>query len=189
MKIVPSGFPLPRQHGRTEEVILFAVAGHTFAIAASAIEEIRSTDGFSSATATATAEIALRNIPKVLHRLRRGRKWYYVVNACAHFDLPRSRPTLILVLRHSCVAVLVDQIDRMETISRLMVIPRSFSGPERVWYRGLTLINDNVVPVLNPDGFLTQNELAQLGALDERTGASSESDVWPLPGETQGALL
>lgn len=184
MKIVSSGFQPPRQHGRVEEVILFAVAAHTFAIAASAIEEIRSTDGFSSAT----SEIALRNIPKVLHRLRRGRKWYYVVNACVHFDLPVSRPTLILVLRHSCVAVLVDQIDRMETISRLRVIPRSFSGPERVWYRGLTLIDDNVVPVLNPDGFLTQNELAQLGALDDRTDASVESDVFPFSGETQEAL-
>lgn len=184
MKIVLSGFQSPRQHGRTEEVILFAVAGQTFAIAASAIEEIRSTDGFSSAA----AEIALRDIPKVLHRLRRGRKWYYVVNACVHFDLPVSRPTLILVLRHSCVAVLVDQIDRMETIARLMVIPRSFSGPERVWYRGLTLIDDNVVPVLNPNGFLTQNELAQLGALDDRTDASAENGVFPFPGETQGAL-
>lgn len=184
MKIVSSGFQSPRQHGRTEEVILFAVAGHTFAIAASAIEEIRSTDGLSSAT----SEIALRNIPKVLHRLRRGGKWYCVVNACVHFALPVSRPTLILVLRHSCVAILVDQIDRMETISRLMVIPRSFSGPERVWYRGLTLIDDNVVPVMNPDGFLTQNELAQLGALDDQTGASAEDDVLPLPGETQGAL-
>jgi chemotaxis signal transduction protein len=185
MKIVSSGFQSPRQHGRTEEVILFVVAGHTFAIAASAIEEVRSTDGFSSAP----TEIALNNIPKVLHRLRRGRKWYYVVNACAHFDLPVSHPTLILVLRHSCVAVLVDQIDRIETISRLMVIPRSFSGAERVWYRGLTLINDNVVPVLNPDGFLTQNELAQLDALDDRTGACSEKDVSLLPGGAQGALL
>lgn len=184
MKIVPSGFQAPRQHGRTEEVILFAVAGHMFAIAASAIEEIRSTDGFSSAT----AEITLKEIPKVRQRLRRGRKWYYLVDACTHFDLPVSRPTLILVLRHSCVAVLVDGIDRMETISRLMVIPRSFSGSERVWYRGLTLINDNVVPVLNPDGFLTQNEIAQLGALDDRAGASAENDVLPLPGEAQGAL-
>lgn len=185
MKIVSSGFQSPRQLGRTEEVILFAVAGHTFAIAASAIEEIRSTDGFSSAT----SEIAPRAIPKVLHRLRRGRKWYYVVNACAHFDLPVSRPTLVLVLRHSHVAVLVDQIDRIETISRLMVLPQSFSGAERVWYRGVTLIDDNVVPVLNPDGFLTQNELGQLGALDDRTGASAEKDVLPLSGETQGALL
>lgn len=184
MKIVSSGFQSPRQHGRTEEVILFAVAGHTFAIAASAIEEIRSTDGFSSAP----SELAPGNIPKALYRLRRGRKWYYVVNACVHFDLPVSRPTLILVLRHSRVAVLVDQIDRIETISRLMVLPRSFSGSERVWYRGLTLINDTVVPVLNPDGFLTQNELAQLGGLDDRTGASSENDVLPLPSEAQGAL-
>jgi chemotaxis signal transduction protein len=185
MKIVPSGFRSPRQLGRTEEVILFAVAGHTFAIAASAIDEIRSTDSFSSAT----SEIALKAIPKVLHRLRRGRKWYYVVNACAHFDLPVSRPTLVLVLRHSHVAVLVDQIDRIETISRLMVIPQSFSGAERAWYRGLTLIDDDVVPVLNPDGFLTRDELAQLDALDDRAGASSGNNVLPLPDETQGALL
>jgi len=185
MKIVPSGFQSPRQHGRTEEVILFAVSGHTFAIAASAIGEIRSTDSFSSAT----SEIALRDIPKVLHRLRRGRKWHYVVNACTHFDLPVSRPTLVLFLRHSCVAVLVDQIDRIETISRLMVIPPSFSGQERVWYRGLTLIDDNVVPVLNPDGFLTHNELAQLAALDDRTGAFSENEAAPRRDETQGVLL
>ena len=128
MKIVPSGVQSPRQHGRTEEVILFAVSGHAFAIAASAIDEIRSTDSFSSAT----SEIALKGIPKVLHRVWRGRKWYYVVNACTHFDLPTSRPTLVLFLRHSCVAVLVDQIDRIETISRLMVIPPSFSGPEQI---------------------------------------------------------
>ncbi|HEV2182236.1 MAG TPA: chemotaxis protein CheW [Candidatus Acidoferrales bacterium] len=185
MKIVSSGFQPPRQRARTEEIILFAVAGYTFAIAASAIEEIRSTDGFSSAT----AEITLKEIPKVRHRLRRERKWYYVVNASVHFDLPVSRPTLILVLRHSCVAALVDRIDRMETISRLMAIPRSFSGPERVWYRGLTLIDNNVVPVLNPDGFLTRDELAQLRALDDRAGLSSEDDVLPLPGKAEGALL
>ncbi|HXT73465.1 MAG TPA: chemotaxis protein CheW [Candidatus Angelobacter sp.] len=185
MKIVPSGFQSRRQLGRTEEVILFVVAGHTFAIAASAIEEIRSTDGSSSAT----SEIALEAIPKVLHRLRRGRKWYYVVNMCAHFDLPVSRPTLVLVLRHSCVAVLVDQIDRIETISRLMVMPQSFSGAERVWYRGLTLIDNNVVPVLNPAGFLTHDELTQLDALDDRVGASSGNNVSPLPDETQGAFL
>lgn len=185
MKIVPNGFQSPRQYGRTEEVILFAVAGHTFAIAASAIDEIRSTDGFSSVT----SETTLNGVPKVLHRLRRGRKWYYVVNACMHFGLPASRPSLVLVLRRSCVAVLVDQIDRIETISRLMVIPQSFSGAERVWYRGVTLIDDDVVPVLNPDGLLTENELAQLGALDDRTGASAKNDVLPLSGETQGALL
>lgn len=185
MKIVPSGFQSPRQHGRTEEVILFVVAGHTFAIAASAIDEIRSTDSLLSAT----SDIVPRDIPKVLHRLRRGRKWYYVVNACAHFDLPASRPTLVLVLRYSCVAVLVDQIDRIETISRLMVIPPSFSGRERVWYRGLALIDDNVVPVLNPDGFLAKNELAQLGALDDQAGASLEKDILPRSDGTQGVLL
>ncbi|MGH9727081.1 MAG: chemotaxis protein CheW [Candidatus Acidiferrales bacterium] len=185
MKIVSTEVRSPRRQGRTEAIILFAVAGQTFAIAASAVGEIRSTDSFSSAA----SEIVVNGLSKVRHRLHRGTKWYYVVNACAHFGLPVSRPTLVLILRNSSVALLVDQIDRIETISRLMAVPQSFSGPERIWYRGLTLIDDSVVPVLSPSGFLTRSELAQLAALDEQAAASAERDISPLPGETQGALL
>ncbi|MGH9711182.1 MAG: chemotaxis protein CheW [Blastocatellia bacterium] len=184
MKIVSSEFQSPRRHGRTEAVILFAVSGQTFAIAASAIDEIRSTDSFSSTA----SEIVVTGMPKVRHRVRRGRKWCYVVNACAHFDLPVSRPTLVLVLHNSRVAVLVDQIDRIETISRLMVVPRSFSGPERTWYRGLTLIDESVVPVLSPFGFLTDSEIAQLDAHDGSAAISVQSEGARRWSETSGAL-
>ncbi|MFI5072945.1 MAG: chemotaxis protein CheW [Terriglobales bacterium] len=184
MKIVSSEFRSRRQQRHTEAVILFAVAGQAFAIAASAIDEIRSTDSFSSAA----SEIAVEGMPEVRHRLRRGRRWCYVVNACAHFDLPVSRPTLVLVLRNSRVAVLVDHIDRIETISRLMAIPQSFSGQERVWYRGLTLIDDNVVPVLSPFGFLTESEIMQLDALDASAATSAQSEVVASQDETHGAF-
>lgn len=185
MKIVSSELQSSRRHSRAEPVILFVVAEQTFAIAASAIHEIRSTDSISAAA----SEIAVKDMPQVRHRLRRGRKLYYVVNACAHFGLPASRPTLVLVLRNSRVAVLVDQIDRMETMSRLTALPQSFSGPERAWYRGLTLVGESVVPVLNPSGFLTQQEIVQLDAFGDSTANPAQSEAASFQNEAQGAAL
>lgn len=177
MKIAPSEWQFARKTGRTEAVILFMISGQMFAITASAIHEIRSTDSISGAA----SEIEVAGLAKVRHVVHRGRKIYYVVNGCAHFGLPTSRPTLVLVLRHSHVAVLVDAIDRMEMISLLMALPASFSGPERAWYRGVTLIGEDVVPVVNPSGFLTENELAQLGAVvkaeDVTASESARSDT------------
>jgi len=185
VKIAPKELQPPRRQRRSESVILFAVAGQTFAIGASAIQEIRSTDSLSSAA----SEIALEDVSKVRHRLRRGQRLYYVVNACAHFGLPASRPTLVLVLRKSRVAVLVDLIDRIETISLLMALPPSFSGSERAWYRGLTLIGEMVVPVLNPTGFLTESQIAQLDAFDRSTSNAATSDHSPTRNEAQGMAL
>ncbi|HKV26667.1 MAG TPA: chemotaxis protein CheW [Candidatus Acidoferrales bacterium] len=184
MKIVSNEVQSPRQQGRTEAIILFAVAGQTFAIAASAVAEIRSTDSLSSAASA----MVVNGISKVRHRLRRGTKWYYVVDTCVHFDLPASRPSLLLILRNSTIAVLVDQIDRIETISRLMAVPQSFSGPERTWYRGLALIDDNVVPILSPSGFLTRSELAQLDAFAEPAATFEERETSLFPSETQRPL-
>jgi chemotaxis signal transduction protein len=177
MKIAPSEWQFARRSGRTEAVILFIISGQMFAITASAIHEIRSTDSISGAA----SEIEVEGLAKVRHVVHRGRKFYYVVNGCAHFGLPTSRPTLVLVLRHSRVAVLVDAIDRMETISLLMALPASFSGAERAWYRGVTLIGEDIVPVVNPSGFLTEDELARLGAVaklgEVAAGESARSDA------------
>jgi chemotaxis signal transduction protein len=161
MKIAPNKSPAARGTGRTEPVILFLVSGQTFAISASAVHEIRSTDSLSG---TAT-EISHSPVPKVGHLLRRGRRAYYVVNACEHFRLPASRPTLVLVLRSVPVAILVDRIDRMEAMSLLMALPHAFCGAERVWYRGITLMDEDVVPVLNPAGFLTEQQSFLLEAV------------------------
>jgi hypothetical protein len=44
----------------------------------------------------------------------------------------------------------------------LLSLPQSFHGEERTWYRGLTVMDRKVLPVANPQGFLTAAELQQL---------------------------
>jgi hypothetical protein len=40
----------------------------------------------------------------------------------------------------------------------------AFCHEERTWYRGLTALDQTVVPVVKPDGFLTPEELFLLDA-------------------------
>jgi chemotaxis signal transduction protein len=158
MKIAPGQPKAARRSGRTEAVILFVVGSQMFAISAGSIQEIRSTDSLSGSA----VEIHQEKVPKVHRRLRRGNKFFYVVDAREHFGLASSKPTLVLVLRGTRVAVLADRIDRMDTISILLSLPRPFRGPERAWYRGVTLIDEEVLPVVSPSGFLTERELSFL---------------------------
>jgi chemotaxis signal transduction protein len=173
MKIAPSEPRQGRRSSRSEPVILFSIADQTFAINANAIQEIRTTDSISAAA----SEVSVAGIAKVRHRLQRGRKTFHVVNGCVHFGLPTSRPAQVIVLRNQRIAVLVDSIDRMETMKLLMALPPGFCGPERSWYRGMTLIAENVVPVVSPSGFLTERELAQLDAAAAESGAEADADA------------
>lgn len=170
MKIAPSEPRQGRRSSRSEPVILFSIAGQMFAINANAIQEIRTTDSISAAA----TEVSPAGIPKVRHRLRRGRRFFHVVNGCTHFGLPMSRPAQVVVLRNSRVAVLVDSIERMETMTFLMALPPGFCGPERAWYRGITLVAENVVPVVSANGFLTEQELAQLDAAAVEAEAAAQ---------------
>lgn len=178
MKIAPSEPRAGRRSSRSEPVILFSIAGQVFAINANAIQEIRTTDSISAAA----TEISVPGISKVRHRLRRGQRNFHIVNGYAHFGLPASRPTQVVVLRNQRIAVLVDSIDRMETMTFLMALPPGFCGPERLWYRGVTLIGENVVPVVNPTGFLTEQEVGQLDTAAEANAADAD------PGAAAGAM-
>lgn len=160
MKIAPTELQPGRRFSRSEPIILFSISGQTFAINANAIQEIRTTDSISAAA----TDVSVPGIPKVRHRIRRGRADFHVVNGAAHFGLPVSRPAQVVVLRNYRIAVLVNSIDRMETMTFLMALPPAFCGPERMWYRGVTLISGNVVPIVSPAGFLTEPEFAQLDA-------------------------
>jgi chemotaxis signal transduction protein len=148
----------PRRTGVPEQVILFLVANQPFAVAAKAVQEIRSTDSLSG---TAN-EIECLELGKVRHTVERARQTYYVVNAGIHFGLPVSRPTLVMILRGLRVAVLVDRIDRMSEISSTYPLPHAFTGKERQWYRGLAYVDDRVIPVVQPGGFLTEQEIQRL---------------------------
>ncbi|HTS13165.1 MAG TPA: chemotaxis protein CheW [Candidatus Limnocylindrales bacterium] len=148
-----------KRHARhSEQVILFSIARRTFAIAAESVQEIRSTDSLAGAA----SELEQEEVAKVHHIIERARRTYYVVSGCAHFRLPVTRPTLALILRQFRVAVLVDEIERIAEIPAVYALPRGFVGEERAWYRGLAYLEDHIIPVVNPGGFLTRDEFARL---------------------------
>ena len=158
MKFATTDAAKPRRARASEAVILFCIANQTFAIAADAVQEIRSTDSLGGTA----IEIEQAEVPKVRHLVERARRTYYVVSGCAHFGLRVTRPTLVLILRQIRAAVLVDSIERMADIATVHPLPRGFQGDERKWYRGLTYLEDRVIPVINPGGFLTVEEFARL---------------------------
>ena len=152
--------PLARRASRSrprqgEAVILFTVNAHRFAIAASAIDEIRNAESLESIPGGT-------RIAKVSQTLKREGRRFFVVDAGLHFRLPPLRPARVLLLRNSAVALAVQTTDRMTEVAALHPLPQSFHGEEREWYRGLALIGDDVVPVVNPAEFLSAFEQEQL---------------------------
>jgi chemotaxis signal transduction protein len=153
------------QHAvRTEQIILFRASNQIFAISSASVQEVRSADSLAGSA----VEVNEPSIGKVRHAIRRGDRNLYVVNASLHFELHPSPAALIFVLRKSRVALLVDGIEKMTTMTRLQALPGAFCHEERVWYRGLTVLEQNVVPVVNPSGFLTTEEIALLDAISAR---------------------
>src|ERR1700676_3783848 len=149
---------MPRDTRRREQVAVFSIGQCSFVISAASIQEIRSTDSLGG-TVVELDRPALR---KVRHTVERDGRSYYVVSGYEHFHLPLSRPTSVLILRDVPVAVLVDRIEEMAEMRVLLGLPRSFCGEERIWYRGLTVLGRKVLPVADPRGFLTVEELRRL---------------------------
>jgi chemotaxis signal transduction protein len=167
MRFASHDAPKPRRAHRSEPVILFAVSNRSFAIAAEDVQEIRSTDSLAGAA----VEIAEPLLEKIHHTMERAHRTYYIVNGCAHFGLRIARPTLVLIMRQVRVAVLVDRIERMSEISAIYALPRAFTGAERRWYRGLAYLDDHVIPVVSPTGFLAAEEFKRLDEQSSRDAA------------------
>lgn len=148
----------PRDSRRREQVAVFSIAQYSFVISAASVQEIRSTDSLGGTVVDLDRPV----MKKVRHIVERDGRAYYVVSGYEHFHLPQSRPTTVLILRSAPVAVLVDRIEEMAEMRVLLGLPQSFRGEERMWYRGLTVMERKVLPVANPQGFLTAHELQQL---------------------------
>jgi chemotaxis signal transduction protein len=157
---------------RTEQIILFRVSGQLFAISSASVQEVRSVDSLSGSA----VELAQPSLRKVRHVIRRGEKNLYVVNGAAHFGLPMAPAALVFVLRRAKTALLIDGIEKMSSMTRLQALPRAFCHEERGWYRGLTALDQTVIPVVSPEGFLSDEEI---GLLDEYVASleSSPADV------------
>jgi chemotaxis signal transduction protein len=148
----------PRDTRPREQVAVFSIGQHSFVISAASVQEIRSTDSLGGAVVDLDRPV----LRKVRHIVERDSRSYYVVSGYEHFQLPQSRPTTVLILRNAPAAILVDQIEEMAEMRVLLALPHSFVGEERMWYRGLTVLDRRVLPVVNPMGFLNSRELEQL---------------------------
>jgi chemotaxis signal transduction protein len=154
--------PLPQ--AAREDVIVFAVGGYKLAIAAGAVKEIRGMDDLHAFTLGGiSAQIA-----KLKYTLERNGTTYFVVDAANHFQLPVSNASRVMVLRNTPTGVLVDSTDRILEISALHALPPAFTHEERGWYRGLAVVNGEIVPVVNHNAFLNRAELEVLRAGLER---------------------
>lgn len=172
MKIASHDSAKLRRGGRPEQVVLFSVAHQMFAIAAESVQELRSTDSLGGSA----NELEHPSVPKVRHTFERGHRTYYVVNACVHFGLRTTRPTLVMILRQLRVAVLVDRIERMAEIPAVHPLPLAFAGDERRWYRGLAYLDDHVIPVIDPTGFLKREEFQLLDRAAKESASQREME-------------
>ncbi|HEX6495066.1 MAG TPA: chemotaxis protein CheW [Acidobacteriaceae bacterium] len=145
---------------RTEQIILFRVSGELFAVSSGAVQEVRSVDSLAGSA----TEINAPGLAKVRHIVRRGERSLFVVNGAMHFGLPLTSGLLVFVLRSTRTALLIDGIEKMTTMTRLQGLPMAFNQEERSWYRGLTALEQNVVPVVRPEGFLNDEEISLLEA-------------------------
>jgi len=145
---------------RSEQIILFRVSGQLFAVSSASVQEVRSADSLSGGS----SKIDAPGLSKVRHVMRRGDRSLFIVSGAAHFGLPASPGTLVFVLRKTRTALLIDGIEKMTTMTRLQALPLSFCHEERQWYRGLAALDQTVVPVVHPEGFLSAEELALLDA-------------------------
>jgi chemotaxis signal transduction protein len=167
-------FPaLKPQSLRAEQIILFRISGHLFAVSSASVQEVRSVDTLAGAA----REIASAGLRKVRHIVQRGEHSIYVVNGALHFGLPASPAALVFVLRRTRTALLVDGIEKMTSITRLQALPQAFCNEERNWYRGLAAIDQAVIPVVKPEGFLSPDELFQLDSSQQPTDSALSSET------------
>ena len=145
---------------RSEQIILFRIGDQLFALSSSSVQEVRGADSLSGGA----TEIAAPGVEKVRQFVRRGQNTWFLVNGAAHFGLSAPQGILAFVLRNTRTALLVDSIEKMTAMTRLQALPLSFCHEERRWYRGLTALDQTVVPVVRPEGFLSEEELLLLDA-------------------------
>jgi chemotaxis signal transduction protein len=162
---------------RTEQIILFRVSGQTFAISSASVQEVRSVDNIAGMA----RDLPESHLKKVRHSIRRGDRTLYIVNAALHFGLQHQPASLVFFLRRTRTALLIDGIEKMTTMTRLQALSQAFQGEERNWYRGLTALDQAVVPVVHPEGFLSLEELTLLEA------AQSSADTRSASVENNGA--
>lgn len=111
-------------------VILFTAGGVRFAVEASQVQEVLGGD-----------ERTTRMKPKVTVPL----------DFALQVGLGAGILERLLVLKPGDCALAVTGVERMTATPRLTPLPGIFRGMERSWYRGLLLLENEVVPLIRTD--------------------------------------
>jgi chemotaxis signal transduction protein len=168
--------PVKTSGPRAEQIIVFRIAGQLFAVSSASVQEVRSVDTLAGLA----QELPQSSVRKVRYAVRRSDGLRYLVNAGIHFGLPPSPASLVFFLRNTRIALLIDAIERMTSMTRLQALSHAFCHEEQAWYRGLTLLDQTVVPVVDPNGFLSLEELSllekALEAIQTETASTVQGD-------------
>jgi hypothetical protein len=108
-------------------VILFTAGGKRFAVEASEVEEIRDCDDRTS----------IRKL-----------KGPEPVDFALHVGLGAGILERFVVLKPGVCSLAVSDVERMTSLPKLVPLPGLFRGAERQWYRGLLLLENDVVPLV-----------------------------------------
>jgi hypothetical protein len=111
-------------------VILFTAGGSRFAVEANQVEEIRDRED----------RTALRRM--------RGPE---LVDFSWQVGLGAGTLERYVILKPGECALGVTDVERMTTLPRAVPLPSMFCGAERQWYRGLLLLEDEVVPLVRAE--------------------------------------
>ncbi len=111
-------------------VILFSAGGVRFAVEATQVQEVLGGD-----------ERTTRLKPKVTAPL----------DFALQVGLGAGILERVLVIKPGDCALAVTGVERMAAIPRLTALPGIFRGMERSWYRGLLLLENEVVPLIRTE--------------------------------------
>ena len=128
-------------------VILFTAGGVRFAVEASQVEEIR--DGEERGA---------------IH----GLKGTEPIDFALQVGLGAGRMERFVVLKPGDCSLGVTEVERMTSLPKVVPLPGLFRGAERQWYRGLLLLENEVIPLVRTEHW------RQATPPPGRTGSSHE---------------
>ena len=122
VKPAPEAEPVP--------IILFSAGGMRFAIEAGEVKEVRDYDESTTARKLRGAE---------------------PLDFALHVGLGKGILNRYVVLKPGECWLGVTEIERITSLPKVVALPRLFHGDERQWYRGLLLLENEVVPLIRTD--------------------------------------
>jgi hypothetical protein len=121
-------------------VILFTAGGKRFAIEASEVEEIRDRDD----------RTAIRKL-----------KGPEPIDFALQVGLGAGILERFVVLKPGDFSLGVTEVERMTILPKVVPLPGLFRGAERQWYRGLLVLENDVIPLVRTEYWRKASALAR----------------------------